>query len=254
MTDSIALLVLATSNKRDEWKNIKDTYLYNMTLKTFLLTQDKEYNYKIYIGIDRGDRIFDDKNQQHEILKFSSVFKNIKFEFVYFNNKNIPKGYCTVMWNILFQKAYDENYDYFYQCGDDMLFLTKGWVSDCVKTLKEHNDIGLTGPINNNDLILTQSFVSRKHMEIFGWYFPEVIKNWFCDDWYNIVYQPNYLYKLEDHFVRNSGGTPRYNINNDNNFDNEKYNNLKNEVELLAIKHKSLIVNYLSKIFVCSPT
>ena len=28
----IALLVLATSKQRDEWKSIKDSYLYNMTL------------------------------------------------------------------------------------------------------------------------------------------------------------------------------------------------------------------------------
>ena len=38
--------------------------------------------------------------------------------------------------------------------------------------LKSKNNIGLTGPINNNNIGLTQSFVSRKHMEIFNWYFP----------------------------------------------------------------------------------
>ena len=31
------------------------------------------------------------------------------------------------MWNILFKKAYNDNCDYFYQCGDDILFKTKGW-------------------------------------------------------------------------------------------------------------------------------
>ena len=33
-----------------------------------------------------------------------------------------------------------------------------------------NNDLGLAGPINNNNRILTQAFVSRKHMEIFGWF------------------------------------------------------------------------------------
>lgn len=248
MSDKVALLILATSNKRDTWKNIKDTYLYNMTLKTFLLTQDKEYHYKFYIGIDENDRIFDKSDQQQEIIKFSHVFKNIEFEFIRYNNISVPKGHCTLMWNILYKKAYDDDYHYFYQCGDDMIFLTKGWVTDCINILKKNNDIGLTGPINNNEQILTQSFVSRKHMEIFGFYFPPDIKNWFCDDWYNIVYEPNYLYKLEDHFVRNNGGEPRYDINNDKNFNNEKLIKIKNEVKLLASEHKKLVTDYLYKI------
>ena len=33
----IAILIITTSNKRSDWNNIKDSYLYNMTLKTFLL-------------------------------------------------------------------------------------------------------------------------------------------------------------------------------------------------------------------------
>ena len=73
--------------------------------------------------------------------------------------------------------------------------------------LQLHDNIGLTGPINNNHRILTQSFVSTmQHMEIFGWYFPEEIINWCCDDWYNLVYQPNYFYPLINHFCGNYGG------------------------------------------------
>ena len=62
----IALLTLATSKQRDNWVSIKDSYLYNMTLKTFLLTMDKEHEYIVYIGIDKNDRIFDKTEQQSE--------------------------------------------------------------------------------------------------------------------------------------------------------------------------------------------
>ena len=102
------------------------------------------------------------------------------------------------MWNVLFKKAYEDGCDYFYQCGDDICFKTEGWVNDCIKTLIKNRNIGLTGPINNNSSILTQAFVSRKHMEIFGWFFPKEIKNWCCDDWYNMVYYPKYLYPLKE--------------------------------------------------------
>ena len=59
--------------------------------------------------------------------------------------------------------------------------------------------------------IQTQSFVSRKHMEIFGFYFPKEIKNWFCDDWITKIYYPNFFYLL-NHKLRNMGGEPRYDV------------------------------------------
>ena len=77
----------------------------------------------------------------------------------------------------------------------------------------------MTGPINNNARILTQSFVSRRHMEIFGFFFPEEIINWCCDDWINEVYIGlNMFYPLYSHLCINVGGNPRYEINNNPSF------------------------------------
>ena len=250
----IALLIITTSNKRDEWETIKDSYLYNMTLKSFLLTQDKDYKYKFYIGIDEDDRIFDKIYEQDYIKNFSKAFPNVEFEFIVFDNNKVKKGHATLMWNILFEKAFEENYDYFYQCGDDIVFKTSGWINDSIKTLQKNNNLGLTGPINNNNRILTQSFVSRKHMEIFGWYFPVEIKNWCCDDWYNMVYHPNYLYPLHNHFAENNGGKPRYDINNDpkfvgNNTEtfSKNVSKLRQETQDMANRHKILIMKYLNR-------
>ena len=111
-SEKIALLIITTSNKRDEWNCIKDSYLYNMTLKTFLLTYDKEYNYKFYIGIDKNDRIFDNPDFQSEITRFTKAFSNVEFEFIVYDTK-VEKGHCTLMWNILFERAYKDNCDYF---------------------------------------------------------------------------------------------------------------------------------------------
>lgn len=248
----IAMLIITTSNKRDKWTNIKESYLYIMTLKTFLLTYDKEHKYKFYIGIDANDRIFDNIKEQEEITRFTKAFPSIEFEFIVYDNNKVPKGHCTIMWNILFKKAYDEDYDYFYQCGDDIVFKTKGWINDSIIMLQTHNNIGLTGPINNNNRILTQSFVSRKHMEIFGWYFPEEIKNWCCDDWYNMVYSPGYLYPLKNHYAENNGGQPRYNINNDIAFTgnnqaifSNNVNRLRNITYNLANVHKQVLEKYV---------
>ena len=53
MSQKIGMLVLSTSHMRDNWKTIKDTYLYSIFLKDFLLTMNKEHKYIVYIGIDK---------------------------------------------------------------------------------------------------------------------------------------------------------------------------------------------------------
>jgi len=242
----IALLIPSTSRGRDNWSSIKDTYLMNMSVKTFLLTQNKEHRYTFYIGCDADDRILSQSTQQDELRRFSNVFKNVDFKFIHYTN--IQKGHLTKMWNVLFKQSYDDGCDYFYQCGDDIVFKTSGWVNDCIKVLKEHDDIGLAGPINNNSAILTQAFVSRKHMDIFGWFFPEEIINWCCDDWYNHVYRPNYFYPLRQHFCSNEGGQPRYVINNDRFYNQNAVNktrNLRENANNLAAKHKLLIERFI---------
>ena len=220
----IGILIPSTSKGRD-WRSYKETYLYELTLKTFLITYDKEHSYVFYIGVDKNDRIYDNEKEVNQFKRFISIMKNVEIEFMYMDG--IEKGHLTIMWNRLFKKAYDDNCDYFFQCGDDIDFKTKGWVNACIETLKKSNGIGMVGPMNNNAFILTQSFVSRKHMELFGFYFPEEIINWYCDDWINEVYKAiGHLYMLHDYTCDNLGGLPRYDINNNpdfiNNFDENR--------------------------------
>ncbi len=221
----IGLIIPSTSNDRD-WKTFNETYLFKHTIRSFLITYDKEHEYTFYIGIDRNDRIYDNPEIKQQMQRFISVMKNVRLEFVYMDN--VKKGHLTVMWNILFDKAIEDNNDYFFQCGDDIEFHTKGWVNDCISVLKANNGVGLVGPINNNPRILTQSFVSIKHKELFDYYFPHEIINWFCDDWINDVYKGiNKFYPLKNHFCNNVGGKPRYDINHNPNFISDFQNNMQ---------------------------
>jgi hypothetical protein len=128
------------------------------------------------------------------------------------------------MWNRACKKAYEEKCDYFFQCGDDIIFLDKGWANKSISQLQKNNNIGLTGPsdklrwesnkcsrIGGKRFIMTQSFVSREHYNIFKFYFPEEIKNWYCDNFITNLYFPDLYYQI-DCFVTNSGGKPRYEI------------------------------------------
>ena len=238
----IGILIPCTSNGRD-WTTFKETYLFNMTLKSFLLSYDKEHTYTFYIGIDSDDKVFDNKETHKEIVRFLSVMKNVNVSFIYLDDA--AKGHLTKMWNILFEIAYKENNDYFFQCGDDMVFTTRGWVNDCIKTLQQHKDMGLVGPINNNMRLLTQCFVSKKHYEIFGYFFPNEIVNWCCDDWINDVYKPDLFFPLRNHFCSNQGGKPRYIINNDHEFSGlECLMELKKEVAVYVERDKEKIKKY----------
>ena len=242
----IGFIIPCTSRGRN-WGNIIETYLYNLTIKTFLVHRDEEHEYVFYLGIDADDPIFNNTNEQNKILNLKKVFSGIDFKFIILNEKN---GYLTKMWNVLFREAYNDKCDYFYQCGDDIEFKTTGWINACISKLIENHNIGLTGPINNNKYILTQAFVSRLHMDIFGYFFPENIINWGCDDWYNHVYSPNFLYPLKQHYCANMGGTPRYVINYNPSFMShycKNVNKLRSDIFQQAGKDKILIRKFIEK-------
>lgn len=83
----ISLLIPTTSNKR-QWKNINETYLVNTLLESLKsIINKKETNkniqYKLFIGIDKDDTIFDNKNNQYEISNLISEYCDI--EFIYLN-------------------------------------------------------------------------------------------------------------------------------------------------------------------------
>ena len=208
MSHKVALLIPSTTHERS-WKKYSDTDLYKINMKSFLLTYCHDHSYTYYIGIDEDDKIYSDPKQQEAFKRFINIMKNVDIQFI--SMKNIKKGHLTAMWNRLFKKAYEDGSEYFYQCGDDIQFLNKGWVSQSIKLLKLYNGYGVTGPLDKMQVrIHTQSFVSRKHYELFKFYYPPEIINWFCDDWITKVYYEDLLFPLLDYWCMNVGGAPRY--------------------------------------------
>lgn len=222
MCDLIGILIPTTSHKRN-WNNFEETSFYNIYLNSFLKTYSPSYSYVFYLIVDDDDPIFAKPITQEHIIQYVKQYENLSLKFL--STSDIPKGWVTKMWNRAFEEAYKDGCQYFFQCGDDICFETNGWVHESIQQLKQHNNIGLTGPIddgrfvNNNPIFMpggqrfihTQAFVSRKHMEIFGTFFPEQIKNWFCDDWITHVYYPQHFYILKC-YLKNKGGEPRYDI------------------------------------------
>lgn len=243
-------VIIPTTSKGKNWKTVEETFLYNKTIKSFIKTTNSLHTIVFYIGIDNDDKLWTLEENRNKLSSLIENRENIDFKFIYMND--IPKGHLTKMWNILFDNAFNDNCEYFLQCGDDIVFISNGWLDDSIKILKKHDDIGVTGPLCNNSRILTQTFVSRKHMEIFKCFFPRIIINWFCDDWINEVYKPDYFYPLQNHICINDGGQPRYNIaavnsHRDNLSQNKMINDQRKIKELLVNKGIQDIKKYINK-------
>lgn len=209
----IAVIIPTTSNKQI-WNNYTDSFLLN-SIKCFIKTASANFEYKIFVGYDHDDQFYcDNKNKYIEEINSQTYHDFIlTIDFI---PLTVKKGHLTKMWNILANEAIEWGAEYLYQCGDDIQYSCKGWIESCVNILKNHNNIGLTGPknINGNTHILTQSFVHKNHVIKLGYYFPEEIQNWFCDNWINLLYKfNNSIYYIPDiYYCINSGGEERYNI------------------------------------------
>ena len=217
---SICVMIPVTSKGR-EWNTFKDTDLYNIFFKSFFRTYNKELNHLFCFAIDSDDDVMN--NMKDEIQRNFDIMKNSSVKFI--STDEIEKGHVTQMWNRCFKYGIQENYDYFLQCGDDIDFLNDGWENAFIRFLEGNRNVGVCGfsdmgrlHYNQNDRLITQSFVHRTHYEIFGSYFPKKIINWGCDDWITEIYnETGDSFYSPLHMIVNKGGEPRYDIVNNRN-------------------------------------
>lgn len=246
---TIGFLIPTTSRKM-EWTSPSENNLFTMFIPSLLKTisNDSNLKYIIYIGIDFDDQLLNNQQFDHLIQSSIKDLSNISYKIIIF--EQFKKYHLTTRWNHLFQIAFDDQCDYFYQCGDDIIFMNHGWINESIKLLQMNDNLGISGPLDidqKNSIImnriglqipsdlLTQCMLSRKHYLAFGFLFNPRIRNWWCDTWLNEIYKPNMIYRLENYFYRNAGGNPRYKIN------------IKDRTKwlLLANRDKDKLDNYL---------
>ena len=95
--------------------------------------------------------------------------------------------------NTLVQHAYSKGAEYIVRINDDTEFVSKGWLTEAVKTLQSYNppNVGVVGPLcrQGNTEILTHDIIHRTHMQIFDTYWPTYFVNWYGDTWITDVYK-----------------------------------------------------------------
>tara|TARA_R110000822_G_scaffold112020_1_gene242901 strand:+ start:211 stop:912 length:702 start_codon:yes stop_codon:yes gene_type:complete len=203
-----AFLVPSTTRNR-EWNTIEETYLYTILCRT-LDKHTPPVDIVLYVGYDSNDPIY---SKDEERLKLNAIF--IKFKIVWVKFKPDP-GNVVAVWNGLLKRAMGDGFDWFKILGDDIrLPNDPSWLRVFQKAIVANDYIGWSAGYSNNDNIATQFLIHKTHYQIYEFVFPPLIKNYFCDDWMNMIYPEKYKYWRKDYPLLNCGGQPRYDPRND---------------------------------------
>ncbi len=202
----VAFLIPSTTNKRDEWNEAQDTYLWKILCES-LEKYTPAHEIKLFIGYDDDDRIY---SVAEERLKFRARFMNFKIEWFPMIHK---KGKVNLIWNSLAYEALKQEYDYLKVLGDDIRMPNdNGWLGCFINKLKKNENIGFSAGWSNNDQIPTQFLIHKTHINIFGFVYPNEIPNWGVDNWLYDIYPEKYRNWIKSFPLLNVGGQPRYEI------------------------------------------
>tara|TARA_R110000782_G_scaffold81671_3_gene161177 strand:- start:1668 stop:2387 length:720 start_codon:yes stop_codon:yes gene_type:complete len=225
-----AFLVPSTTRNR-EWNTIEETYLYTILCRT-LDKHTPPVDIVLYVGYDSNDPIY---SKDEERLKLNAIF--IKFKIVWVKFKPDP-GNVVAVWNGLLKRAMGDGFDWFKILGDDIrLPNDPSWLRVFQKAIVANDYIGWSAGYSNNDNIATQFLIHKTHYQIYEFVFPPLIKNYFCDDWMNMIYPEKYKYWRKDYPLLNCGGQPRYDPRND-----------KKLCEMLVKRYKRDLPEFLNMI------
>jgi hypothetical protein len=207
----IAFLIPATTNQR-EWSDIMETDLYMFLCQSLEINPPQGVEITLMIGYDHDDKLYSVfENRQ----KFRALFTQFKIEWHEYDASY--KGKPTWIWNSLGDIAINKGFEWMKALGSDIVIpKDRGWVCKMINDLKKTNKIGYSaGDSGNPNLPMTQFLIHKTHIQTFGWIFPPLIWNYFCDDFLNELYPKKYIHYSPELKLLNLGGTPRYNPKQD---------------------------------------
>ncbi len=198
--EDTAFLIPSTTKHRS-WLGIKQSYLY----KSLKHLSQYYKGLTIYVGYDGDDLLY-----VHQLCYLIEDIPEFKFKLIKYHH-NEP-GNVVYLWNDMCKRAIQDQFEYLYIIGDDISYPTNnGWLETLKNGLKKNDNIGYSaGDSGNPKLPMTQFLIHRKHYEMFNFVFNPMLKNWYCDNYLNELYQKKYINYYPDIKLINCGGTPRY--------------------------------------------
>ena len=144
-----------------------------------------------------GDAFFDDASKEAEVRRWLDEHLVAPLRQSGVSAKHAVLKFANVLrkpgpvFNFMMAAAVDDGADYLYRVNDDTQFVDQ-WVESAIGTLRGYAppNVGVVGPIchEGNTRIITHDFVHRTHLEIFDYYYPPILSDWWMDDWITHVY------------------------------------------------------------------
>lgn len=178
--------------------NMRELPFFRCLFASLLNTTSGGFDYGVFIGIDPDDPMLANPKARYV---FEQVFHRIALDYSAKPSWNLETLLvldgcrhrpCWV-WNRLAREARSSGYDFFYQIGDDVSLWCSGWTERFVGQLEKREGLGVVGAIDrHNPKLLTQGFVSVRHVDLFGGMFATEFTNWYSDNWLQDIYAPDY--------------------------------------------------------------
>lgn len=206
----LAIAVPSTSKgmTRGE-KHVLLTALIPSLKATLTSSEVKKYEIVLFVGFDQGDEYFERKSsylrREIEGYGIKVIFLRLK-----------PFKRVAMTWNMIFYFIRkNSRFDYYYQVNDDLKMVTPGWLTKFTDALGKVDNVGVVGPSDNFNgfacSLLTQSFVTERHFQIFnGTFYPLEFRDWKSDRWLSFVYGPKRTFCWEEIEANNGAKGTRY--------------------------------------------
>ena len=195
MQNKVCFLIPSTSNKCNYIRAESSTlyFEYYESIKKFDIEK-----YSFLIGFDSDDIFY--KNNLEELKKL------LPSNFNYFFIDNPKKSYVEIVNKLSTIAKNFYNADYLFVNGDDLNLSRLDFIDSFIEYINVNEQIGLGHAQDCSSVygICTNPFVSIEHFNRLGYFYPNEIKNWYCDDWIHRLYQKlNKVIKTEDCIIKN---------------------------------------------------
>jgi hypothetical protein len=165
--------------------------------------------YTFLIGIDDNDEFY-----LKNIEDIKKLLPN-NFHFKFYDNYD--KSYVCIVNQLANTAIQEYNAEYLYVFADDLEIFRIDFIDTFIEYFKQHDNLALGWGLDvNNEPICTHPFLSKKHVETLGYFYPPNIKNWFCDTWASRLYEKlNHFVKTDTSVMINkviAGDKKRYDI------------------------------------------
>ena len=163
-------------------------------------------NMHVYLGTQVGDH-WDDHDWRSAVLSEARKIVNDRIQFHVHRYPLVgPLVDITVKYNMLIMQAYVDGCDYLYQYSDDTEFFdsARDWPLKMIDDFQQRRGFGTWGMTDQTNVgTMTLGASSRLHMELQGWFWPPVLKNWFSDNYIMTVYGPRFSIHRDDIWMQN---------------------------------------------------